>query len=152
MTVGSRPGPQPMSWVRNVNDCGQPPGLRDCPAYARLCSTLVSTVWSISFRPFTKTVGPPPTAANRRRVSDPCPVYALLCLVYARPSSTCGPSLIPTYIVQTVHKSARATAGPPRAAAGRPLPPPGASRALPRASLKKLPKKWCLYLLTIYYS
>jgi hypothetical protein len=41
---------------------------------------------------------------------------------FAQPSSTCGPSLIPIYMVQTVHKSARAAAGPPSTAARCPTP------------------------------
>jgi hypothetical protein len=132
--------------------------VRSMPNFARPSSTcgpsLIPPGPSTSFKPFTKAFGPLPGRHCRRRLppgirplSGICPTLPGLC-------PTLQELLQPpraVYIIQTVHKSARTVAGPPPAAAGRRLTPPAASRAPTSGTTQKLPQKWCLYLLTIYY-
>jgi hypothetical protein len=101
LTVGSRPGPQPMSWVTWVcNVLSKIVGsrrvsvtARSMPGFARPLSQLSGMVYNVR-----AVAGPSRAAADRRQPPPgvrPLSVTVRSMPNFARPSSTCGPSLIP---------------------------------------------------------
>jgi hypothetical protein len=95
-----------------------------CPWLSGLCPALTNPplladrFWYLSDHLHTsnrsqKRSGRCRAAAGRNRFSDPCPVYAWLCPTLQELPQPPGA----VYIIRTVHKSARAVAGPPSAAA-----------------------------------